>query len=389
MINAFSFAPSPLLHFGVGKISVLPSLVSSYGKRVLLVTGARSFDSSFGPALVNQLQKNGMQIMRHQVDKEPSPAMIDAAVKESSRHQHDVVVSIGGGSVLDAGKAIAAMLPLNESVKEYLEGVGTKVHPGVKVPFVAVPTTSGTGSEATKNAVLSETGEMGYKKSLRHNNFVPNAAVIDPALTVTCSPSTTAASGMDAFTQLLESYLSTAANPITDALAVEGLKYISNSLLKAYRDGSDLEARTDMAMAAYLSGVTLANAGLGLVHGFASSIGGYFEIPHGVICSSLMFAANKLTVRKLRKEKKNDRALRKYSTIGKMFAKQSGQTDDYYIDALLQAIAELASEMKIPSLTQFGITSNNFQKIITATDNKNNPVALNTEEMLEVLTLAG
>lgn len=389
MINAFSFASTPILQFGVGKISVLPSIINSYRKRVLLVTGARSFDSSFGPTLVDQLQKNGIRIIRHQIDKEPSPAMIDAAVKESFHHQPDVVVSVGGGSVLDAGKAIAAMLPLNESVKEYLEGVGTKVHPGVKVPFVAVPTTSGTGSEATKNAVLSETGETGYKKSLRHNNFVPNVAVIDPALTVTCSPSTTAASGMDAFTQLLESYLSTAANPITDSLAVDGLKYVSRSLLKAYRDGSNLEARADMAMAAYLSGITLANAGLGLVHGFASSIGGYFEVPHGVICSSLILAANKVTVKKLRKEKNNNLALQKYSTVGKMFTNQSGQTDEFYVDALLQAIDELASEMKIPSPSHFGITPNNFQRIINATDNKNNPVALSAEEMFEVLTLAG
>ena len=201
---------------------------------------------------------------------------------------------------MDAGKAIAAMLPLHEPVKNYLEGVGTRSHPGVKLPFIAVPTTAGTGSEAAKNAVLSETGEKGYKRSLRHNNFVPNVAVIDPILTLSCPPATTAASGMDAFTQLLESYLSTAGNPITDALAYEGLRQVSGNLLHAFRSGDDLNARIGMALAAFLSGLTLTNAGLGLVHGFAASIGGYFPIAHGVICSSMMPAVNRVTVRRLR-----------------------------------------------------------------------------------------
>jgi alcohol dehydrogenase class IV len=300
-----------------------------------------------------------------------------------------VVVAIGGGSVLDAGKAIAAMLPLNESVKDYLEGVGTKAHPGVKIPFIAVPTTAGTGSEATKNAVLSETGENGYKKSLRHNNFVPDVAIIDPKLTLGCPPAITAASGMDAFTQLLESYLSTAANPITDALAYEGLKYISASLVPAYKDGPNLQARTAMALAAYLSGITLANAGLGLVHGFASSVGGYFNVSHGVICSTLMASANTITVQKLRTEKNNTAALAKYTATGKLFAGTDNRSDDYYIDFLLAHIGHLTRELKIPGLKQSGIASTDFKKIIQASDNKNNPAILNHEEMEEVLAMAG
>jgi alcohol dehydrogenase class IV len=280
------------------------------------------------------------------------------------------------------------MLPLHESVKDYLEGVGTKAHPGVKIPFIAVPTTAGTGSEATKNAVLSETGENGYKKSLRHNNFVPDVAIIDPKLTLGCPPAITAASGMDAFTQLLESYLSTAANPITDALAYEGLTYISTSLVPAYEDGSNLAARTALALAAYLSGITLANAGLGLVHGFASAIGGYFDISHGVICSTLMASANKVTVRKLRGEKSNDAALVKYAAIGKLFSSENNKSDAYYIDSLLAHIEQLTHELKIPGLKDSGVTSSDFEKIIKASDNKNNPAILNTEEMEEVLAMA-
>jgi alcohol dehydrogenase class IV len=236
--------------------------------------------------------------------------------------------------------------------------------------------------------VLSEIGEAGFKKSLRHNNFVPDVAIIDPTLTVSCPPSATAASGMDAFTQLLESYLSTAANPITDALAYKGLEQISNSLKICYRDATNLPARSAMALAAYLSGITLANAGLGLVHGFAGVIGGYYSIPHGVICSSLMTAVNKVTVRKLRLEKSNDEALAKYAAIGKMFAGTREKTDDFYIDFLLNTIESLAEEMKIPHLAQAGIQPEDFQKIVQATENKNNPVALRHDEMLEVLEMA-
>ncbi len=389
MISAFTFATTPQLYFGAEKIATLPSVVKTFGSRILLVTGARSFTSSAASKkLLEQLHASGYTVEQCIIGREPTPAMIDSAVQNSSLALPQVVVAIGGGSVLDAGKAIAAMLPLQESVKDYLEGVGTKTHAGVKIPFIAIPTTAGTGGEATKNAVLSEIGENGYKKSLRHNNFVPDIAIIDPKLTLGCPPAITAASGMDAFTQLLESYLSTVANPMTDALAYEGLKYISASLLPVYEDGSNLAARTAMALASYLSGITLANAGLGLVHGFASAVGGYFNISHGVICSTLMASANKITVRKLRAEKSNDAALAKYTAVGKLFTATDNRSDDYYIDSLLEHIERLTHELKIPALKSGGVSSADFEKIIKASDNKNNPAILNKEEMEEVLAMA-
>lgn len=387
-MKAFNIAATPQLYFGIGKISVLPSVIKEFGTNILLVTGTNSF-SSYGTKLLEQFQTHGISFHHYTITEEPSPESVDIAVQQFSNHTLNAVVAIGGGSVLDAGKAISAMLPLGESVKDYLEGVGTKpTHPGVKIPFVAVPTTSGTGSEATKNAVLSEVGIRGYKKSLRHNNFVPDVAIIDPALTVTCSPSTTAASGMDAFTQLLESYLSTTANPITDALAFEGLQRISKSLVTTYLDGSNLEARSDMALASYLSGITLANAGLGLVHGFASTLGGYFKIPHGVICSVLMSPANKLTVQKLSKEKSNKEALIKYSIIGKLFAGHETKSNEYYIDSLLSLIESLTKEMQIPGLAKGGVSLTDLEKITKGSDNKNNPINLNHDEMIEVLKMA-
>lgn len=388
-IGPFDFTPPPQLHFGCGKISVLPAIAKGYGSRVLLITGKRSFDFSlYSNDLLEGLGAKRITIVRQPIDAEPSPAVIDAAVIAHASFDPDVVVAIGGGSVLDAAKAVAAMLPVKGSVKDYLEGVGTRVHPGVKVKLIAVPTTSGTGSEATKNAVLSETGEKGYKRSLRHNNFVPDAAILDPVLTLGCPPAITAATGMDAFTQLLESYLSTAANPITDALAQEGLRRVATSLPQAFHEGANPEPRTDMAMASYLSGITLANAGLGLVHGFASSIGGYFSIPHGVICSSLMSAANKVTVRKLRQEKMNEHALTKYATIGKMFSNEEKRSDEYYTDYLLEVIEMWQDQMKIPGLSPYGVTPAAYEKIVNSTDNKNNPVRLGKEEMVEVLEMA-
>jgi alcohol dehydrogenase class IV len=389
MTGSFSIARIPQLHFGPGKISVLSSMIKSYGQKVLLVTGANSFLSSKdGVALIEELETKRFDVAQYSVSIEPTPSLVDEAVRRYASFHCDVVVAIGGGSVLDAGKAISAMLPLNEPVKDFLEGIGTKPHPGIKIPFIAVPTTSGTGSEATKNAVLSESGDNGYKKSLRHNNLVPDVAVVDPALTVGCPASITASSGMDAFTQLLESYLSITANVITDALAVEGLGRISKSLRTAYSDGSDIEARTDMALASYLSGITLANAGLGLVHGFASSIGGFFEIPHGVICSSLMSACNRLTVKKLRQGRYNDTALFKYATIGEHFSVETNKSADYYIDSLLQLIDDWAGEMNIPRLRSYGVSPEHFDKIVRATDNKNNPVALEKDEMITALEMA-
>ncbi len=390
MQASFNFAPTPQLHFGPGKISGLLSIIKIFGSKILLVTGARSFtSSSYYKGLIDQLQSDNISFAHHTIGKEPTPQIVDDAVKKYAHLDFKVVVAIGGGSVLDAGKAISAMLPLNEPVKDYLEGVGTKSnHPGIKIPFIAVPTTSGTGSEATKNAVISETGESGYKKSLRHNNFVPNVAIVDPALMMSCSPEITAASGMDAFTQLLESYLSTTASPMTDALAYEGLKHVYYSLNTCYRDGTNLEARTGMALASYLSGITLANAGLGLVHGFAGAIGGYFTIAHGVVCSSLMTAANKITVRKLRLEKNNGEALIKYVLIGKLFSGNENKSDDYYIDYLLDTIQSWSEEMNIPRLRDCGIDPKYFEKIVQSSDNKNNPVVLNAEEMLEVLVMA-
>lgn len=387
MMTDFTFAATPLLYAGAGKRAQLPALIRSFGVHVLLVMGGGSFKrSQFYTECVDSLQSHGFMLNEVAIGHEPSPTDIDAVVQQYAGTNINCVVAIGGGSVLDAGKAISAMLPLNEPVTHYLEGVGNKTHTGVKIPFVAIPTTAGTGSEATKNAVLSQIGVNGFKKSLRHNNFVPNISIVDPQLTVGCPKEITAASGMDAFTQLLESYLSPVANSLTDAWAYGGLIKISQGLLRAYHTGNDLEARADLAVAAYLSGVTLANAGLGVVHGFASAVGGYYPIAHGVICSALMPAANAVTVRKLRATKQNPQALQKYATVGKLFALNEKNSDDYYVDLVLDTISRYRDEMRIPTLKQNGVLPSDYDKILSGTDCKNNPIKLGTEELEEILS---
>lgn len=389
MDKAFQFARTPHLHFGVGKIKLLPSLLKAHGRKVLLIKGKRSFDTSeWGNPIVSQLHSASFEIEAYSIDGEPTPAIVDQAVLMYADWKPEVVVAVGGGSVLDAGKAISAMLMIGGSVKDYLEGVGTRSHSGVKIPFVAVPTTAGTGSEATKNAVLAETGPGGFKKSLRHDNFVPDVAIVDPALSVGCPPAVTAASGMDAFTQLLESYLSTAANAITDALAIEGLRRAARSLIAAYRDGSNVAARTDMAMAAYLSGITLANAGLGAVHGLAGTIGGMYTISHGVICSSLMASANEVTLRKLREKEDQSVALAKYAEAGMLLSNTTGKTPGFYADLLIDRIREWAEVMQIPSLSTCGLPAESLKSIAAASDSKNNPVALDMAELEEVMLMS-
>jgi alcohol dehydrogenase class IV len=387
MVKPFQFARLPEIYFGLGKLADLPGIIKRYGKRVILVTGRNSFiHSNYAQKLYDDFKKNGIAHNLIMIISEPSPHIIDQVVRKINNEPFDMVVGIGGGSVIDAGKAISAMLYRSESVIDFLEGVGSKEHPGTKIPFIAVPTTSGTGSEATKNAVLSETGKNGFKRSLRHNNFVPEVALVDPELTLQCPASITAASGMDCFTQLAESYLSEKSDKYTDALAMEGFKAIKSYLVRSFRDGLDSEARSGMSFAALTSGICLANAGLGVVHGFASSIGGTYNIPHGIICGTLMASANEINIRELRRKQADSIALYKYSLLGKVFLDEEGKTDDYYIDGFINYLKRLTDELKLPAINKYGLEERDIEPICLATDIKNNPVKLTKEDLIEIVT---
>jgi alcohol dehydrogenase class IV len=389
MVNKFKMADMPRIDYGSGIVKMIPSLLEPYGSSVLLITGRQSFTASVHwDQLLLQFESARLSWKHHVVEHEPKPQLIDDCVAAFRHSAIDVVVAIGGGSVIDAGKAISAMLRMNGFVKDYLEGVGTKKVTGEKVPFIAVPTTAGTGSEATKNAVISEVGINGFKKSLRHDHLVPNHAVVDPQLTLNCPQNVTAQSGMDAFTQLLESYLSTNANPMTDALAMDGIRMVGKALPAAVENGDELGAREQMAYASLLSGITLANAGLGTIHGFASAVGSFFDIPHGLICARLMGPVNKLTVRKLKQRSVKSVALRKYTEVGKLFCAASKQNDEACRMALLDTIDLWTERFGLRRLADFGVKEDDFDRIIDGAGNKFNPVPLDRDEMHEALAMA-
>ncbi len=386
MVKPFQFARIPKILFGPGKIGDLPLIASDFGKRIILVTGKESFSGTGrDDKLIHDLAGEGISCDRVIVSGEPSPELIDSVSAKFDVELIFLVVAIGGGSTVDAGKAISAMVGKQIPVMEFLEGVGTREHPGTKIPFIAVPTTSGTGSEATKNAVISQIGRGGFKRSLRHDNLVPDIAIVDPQLTLSCPPDITAATGMDCFTQLVEAFLSDKAIAYTDALAFEGIKAVKESLEKSYIDGSGLPARSGMSFAALTSGICLANAGLGIVHGFASSIGGLFNIPHGLVCGSLMAKANEVTVRKLRGTGQVSTPLIKYSQLGNLFSGKEGRSNDFYTDAFIDYLHYMNDLFHFPGFKQFGMSADDISRICLSTENKNNPVKLNKEEIEEIL----
>jgi alcohol dehydrogenase class IV len=386
MVKAFQFSRLPKIIFRNGAIGELTSQILQYGSKIILVTGKKSFlGSANSEKLLDDFKQRGIGYHILSVQGEPSPEVVDNAVKQFSSEKIDLIVGIGGGSVIDTGKALSAMMYRPESVSEFLEGVGTNDHPGTKLPFIAIPTTSGTGSEATKNAVISNVGKNGFKKSLRHDNFVPDLALVDPELTLNCPQNITAASGMDCFTQLTEAFLSEKSNEFTDAFAIAGLKQIKTSLIRCYIDGGDIEARSGMSFAALSSGICLANAGLGVVHGFASSIGGMFDIPHGLICGTLMASANQINIRELRKNGTNPVGLKKYKILGELFLDNKRKTKDYYIDGFIQYLHKLTDELNLTDFKKYGMKEKDLESICRITEIKNNPVKLTEEDLAEIL----
>jgi alcohol dehydrogenase class IV len=387
-VTDFVFAGMPEIHFGPGKLSQLPQLILRKGPRVLLITGSASFQrSSHCGTLTRLLAQAGIHFSQVSVSGEPSPGFVDQVVDRYRKEKLDWIVGIGGGSAIDAGKAISAMLLQEGSVTDFLEGMETREHDGRKVPYIAVPTSSGTGAEATKNAVLSEIGREGYKRSLRHDHFVPDLALIDPELTLSCPPEVTAACGLDALTQLLEAYVSNKSSPITDAFALSGLEHVSEGFIPAFEAGhTDVKARGHMAYAALLSGITLANAGLGVVHGFAGPIGGHFHIPHGVVCGTLIGEATQINIEALfENAEKNRTALEKYATVGALLSGKAATSLKEDCNRLVQTLREWIKLTRIPRLNQFNITKADFAEILDKATNKNSPIALNRVQMASIL----
>ena len=382
MIQSFKYqAPSEIL-FGIGELKQLPQLVARFGKRILLITGNTSFEKLDSvKVVVNEIKRNFI-LLQAKIANEPSPEQIDEIVRQNKSNLPNVVVAIGGGSVIDGGKAISAMLKADYPIENYLEGIGNKQPSGDKVPFIAIPTTAGTGSECTKNAVITKVGKSGFKKSLRHDEYLPNIAIVDPELTMSCSKMQTAASGLDATTQLLEAFLSGKCNGILETLVLDGLRRILLNIESAVEVGN-IEARSEVSYAAMLSGIALANAGLGLVHGFAQPLGSLIGIPHGIVCANLMGIVNKFTVHKLR-ESNDTISLSRYKTVARFVFPNNDE--DKSIDLFIEWLIKLPVKFGLPTFSAFNLTENDFDLILEKTDHKNHPVLFTNSELKQVLS---
>lgn len=392
MLSDFSIARLPRIEFGQGKLKLLPKLIKSYGDNVLIITGSRFLDDTLHwDWLIQNLESQSIRWQQFRVSGEPSPELVDEAVKQFADQNFDVVVAIGGGSPLDAAKAIAGLLRVQRSVMDYLEGVGPELtYEGPSVPFIAVPTTAGTGSEATKNAVLSlRHKELGFKKSFRHDKLVAEYAIIDPELFSTCPKTLIAANGMDALTQLIESYVSLKANPFTDALAWSGIEKVKHSLLPWFDSpGEHMPAQAEMAYAAMLSGITLAQVGLGAVHGLASPMGAFFPIPHGVVCGTLLADATAVNIEAMEQREPNNPALAKYAQIGKLLSNTSHLRNSEARVALVSILRQWCRHFPLETLDTYGVTHADLNHIVAnsrGSSMKTNPILLTDQEIKTIL----
>ncbi len=393
MLNpSFSLSLFPRIEFGAGTIQQLPEIIAKYGQRVLLITGSHSFYQTAGwNQLIANLESNQVQWFHNSIRGEPSPQAVDATVKKFFTEQIQCVVAIGGGSALDFGKAISGLLHHGDSVMEYIEGVGAGKHyDGPSIPFIAVPTTAGTGSEATKNSVLSDIGEQGYKKSFRDEQLIPQYAIIDPDLLKSCPKSLIAANGMDALTQLMESYLSTRANSIMDALALSGIESVRESLLLWYHcdetqnDSDEIkQARADMAYAALISGITLAQVGLGSVHGLASPLGAFFPIPHGIACGTVLAEATRINIEAMLDREPQNPGLQRYAQVGRLLCQENKLSDNEAREKLLVLLSDWSQQMQLEPLSAYGVTENDVLRLvenISPSSMQTNPIILTQEE---------
>ena len=371
----FEFATATRIVFGAGKLREAGTIARELGKRALVVTG-RSADRA--KPLLDALKDEGVEHATFSVDGEPTIELVQRAT-QAARQQHcDLVIGFGGGSALDTGKAVAVLLTNGGELLDYMEVIG-KGRPFTKpsTPYIAIPTTAGTGSEVTRNAVL-ESPERKVKVSLRSPLMLPRVALIDPKLTYDLPLAVTASAGLDALTQLIEVFVSSRANPMTDALCREGIQRVARSLRRAYENGHDATAREDMCLAAMFSGIGLANAGLGAVHGFAAPVGGMFHAPHGAVCATMLSHVMEVNVRTLRTREPQGEGLRRYQEIDRLFG----------MNAIVW-IRETCRMMKIPPLSTYGVKPADYpaliEKAAASNSMRGNPIALTPDEMREIL----
>jgi alcohol dehydrogenase class IV len=380
---SFEFATADRIIFGAGKLNELGKHIEGRAKRLLLVRG-RSSDAI--PRVREILSAQQIPFIEFEVHGEPTVEVVRAGV--IAARGCDIVIGLGGGSVLDAGKAIAALVTNPGDVFDYLEVVGKGQplnHAGL--PYFAIPTTAGTGSEVTRNAVIEST-EQKVKVSLRSPLMLPHVALVDPELIYNLPPTVTASSGLDALTQLIEPFVSVKANPLTDAICREGMRHAAQSLRHAYENGADKEAREGMALASLFGGLALANAALGAVHGFAGPLGGMLHAPHGALCARLLPFVMEGNIKALETRQPEYPALARYVEIAQIL------TDNKNATALdgVKWTSELVNDLNIPALSTYGMTEEDFpeavEKTMKANSFKGNPIPLNEAELRGILEKA-
>lgn len=381
----FEFATAGRIIFGAGTLAEAGPLAASFGRRALVVTG-RSLDRAL--PLVDRLNAAGVGAGVFEVHGEPTLDRVAAGAAIAREGGCDLIVAIGGGSAIDAGKAIAALLTNPGDPYDYLEVVGRGQPLSVApAPFIAIPTTAGTGAEVTRNAVIG-VPEQAVKVSLRSPLMLPRVALVDPELTYGLPPALTASTGMDALTQCLEPFVSPAATPLTDAICREGLRRAARGLRQAFHSGHDVAARTDMAMASLCGGLALANARLGAVHGFAAPLGGMFPAPHGVICGRLLAPVMAANIRALRERAPTSPAIERYAEVARILTGEPAALPEEGAGW----VAGLCAELGLPPLGRFGIGEADVAAVIPkarrASSMQGNPIELTDDELAGILRAA-
>ncbi len=391
-MSKFEFISAPHIVFGRGQFARSAELAAPLGQAALIV---HALPGEALGRLTAQLAAAGIRAAACFQQGEPTVADIDRALATAREHACDMAIGIGGGSAIDAAKAAAGLLTNGGTALDYMEVVGK----GQKItqpaaPWIAIPCTAGTGAEVTRNAVIGyKGGASNFKASLRSEHLLPRIALVDPELGVTVPPAVTASSGMDALCQCIEAYTSTGANPMTDALALEGVQRSARALRRAYADGRDLDAREDMALAALLSGIALTNAGLGAVHGFAAPLGASFPVPHGTVCAALLPHVMGANVQALRAA--HHPTLARYATLGRLMRKDAVAdlgNDDDAITAGIAFVQALAQDLHIPGLAQYGLTPDAVPAQVELAQKSSsmryNPIPLSHAVLSEILTAA-
>jgi alcohol dehydrogenase class IV len=377
----FEFATAARIVFGPGTVREVPDAAAEIGRRTLLVTRASADFERAGIA--------GVPLPIHfPMHGEPTVEMVRQGTQLARDEGCDLVIALGGGSAIDAGKAIAALLTNGGDPLDYLEVVGQAKSPiRPSAPFIAIPTTAGTGAEVTCNAVLASPGH-GVKASLRSPHMLPRLAVVDPDLTLDLPPALTASTGLDALTQLIEPYVSVRANAMTDLYCAEGMRLAASALRRAWRDGHDLAARADMAFASLLGGLALANAGLGAVHGFAAPLGGMFDAPHGALCAALLPHAMRVNIAALRAAQPHGEGLLRYTVVARTLTGDAAAMPE---DGAAW-VERLCRDLEIRPLGAYGVRAADVpalaDKAARASSMKANPIVLTRGQLEELLTLA-